>query len=340
MSIQQFKTEINNNIDQIIKFDLSKLYVKGPNVGDWNNLSNSEIEEFVKDMTNLLKDLKKNSNLLNTISLKSITQIRNSLISFINSFTSIQTLGVEQITTHHHAPLNELDQLRAIFGSSGLYAELKLTPQLPEKLAQLKKVNPLIKKLLEKHSNIEEAISSSEKWLSSNREANQQAIDGQAEAFHNRAKEHKLGGNTLYWIFSKKKVCIEKSPDSWLVSTFIFSFIVLGITIWLIISAEGIESGEAILRITALLVPSYLTVFSANQYLYHKKMHEAYMFRYSSLKTMNNLISNKTEITMQEKILSKGLDVLFSEPTIKEDSGKYDKQLVGELLGMLRSQLK
>ena len=43
---------------------------------------------------------------------------------------------------------------------------------------------------------------------------------------------------------------------------------------------------------------------------------------------------------MKEKILTKGLDVLFSEPTIKEDGSKQDKQLISELLGMLKSQIK
>jgi hypothetical protein len=130
------------------------------------------------------------------------------------------------------------------------------------------------------------------------------------------------------------------SLNYWLVSALFFSSLV-GIITYIFIQGAGqeISVGQSILKIASILVPAYLTVFSANQYLYHKKMYETYMFKYASLHTMNNLMSTKAE-AMQEKILTKGLDVLFAEPTIKEDGSKQDKQLISELLGMLKSQIK
>lgn len=48
-------------------------------------------------------------------------------------------------------------------------------------------------------------------------------------------------------------------------------------------TAANIGVGQAILRIASIIVPAYMTVFSASQFLYHKKMYEAYMFKSASL---------------------------------------------------------
>ncbi len=62
------------------------------------------------------------------------------------------------------------------------------------------------------------------------------------------------------------------------------------------------------------------------------------MFKYASLHTMNNLMSTKSE-TQQSQILPKALSVLFTEP-VSRDSKGYDKQLVSELIEMLKTQIK
>jgi hypothetical protein len=93
-----------------------------------------------------------------------------------------------------------------------------------------------------------------------------------------------------------------------------------------------------VLRVSTVLVPGYLTLFSANQYLYHKRLHESYMFKYASLNTMNHLLSTRTA-EQQTEILSKGLNVLFSEPSTKESAVKYDSHLVTEMLSILKSQI-
>lgn len=209
-----------------------------------------------------------------------------------------------------------------------------------KKLELLKKINPLSKKISDNSTNIEQAIESSEKWLETKGKIDEQTIRWQATAFLDRAKEHKIGGEKMYRTLFKKKFYIGVSLKL-LARSSIILFILSWIITYIFIqeAAQEISVGQSILKIASILVPAYLTVFSANQYLYHKKMYETYMFKYASLHTMNNLMSTKAE-AMQEKILTKGLDVLFTEPTIKEDGGKHDKQLISELLGMLKSQIK
>jgi len=139
--------------------------------------------------------------------------------------------------------------------------------------------------------------------------------------------------------FSKRYV-LNFKINYWLVGAFVFSIVVGVITYFFIQEAkETLSTGQSILRISSLLVPGYLTVFCANQFLYHKRMYEAYMFKHASLHTMNNLMSTHQD-KLKEEILKKGLGVLFSEPIAKDVGHKYDKQLFNELLSMLRTQLK
>ena len=338
MNIEQSKKQIKDNIDQIEQLNLSKLYPDNPNVGLWNDRTNSETKKFVQNIISLIKELKNNSELLDSAGFGHIQGINAHLANFITQVADVQSLSEEQITTQHHNPLNQLDALNNILRSSGLYTEIKLIPKLKEKLDILKKVDPLAKDLLVNSQNLESAIKQANKWLETKSKIDEQTIRGQATAFLDRAKEHKIGGEKIYRNFFKKKIYTGRSLNNWLVTGLLFSSLVGIITYIFIQEDREVSVGQSILKIASILVPTYLTVFSANQYLYHKKMYETYMFKYASLHTMNNLMSTKAEV-MQEKVLIKGLDVLFAEPTIKEDGAKHDKQLISELLGMLKAQM-
>jgi len=93
--------------------------------------------------------------------------------------------------------------------------------------------------------------------------------------------------------------------------------------------------GLAVLRITTILAPAYFTIFCAQQYLNHRRLYESYAFKDITLQTMLNLRGRVTGTREQDLILSKSLDVLFSEPFLKEDI-KYDKNMVWELLRLLK----
>lgn len=59
-------------------------------------------------------------------------------------------------------------------------------------------------------------------------------------------------------------------------------------------------------------------------------------FRDSILKVMKNLTVSRSPES-GEKILTKGLDAIFSEPDLQEEEAKYDKKLVYELMSLLKS---
>jgi len=331
MNIEELKNQIEEKINQIIQFDLSKLYPNNSSVALWNNLTDSEIKKFVEDVASILEELKSSLNLLDTVGFNYVQNIDTHLTNFISHFGAVKDLNNDQITSQHHASLNELNSISNVLRNSALYTEIKLNPSLKAKLEVLKKINPLSKKLLANSDNLENAIEQAQEWLKTKGQLDAEHIKGQAEAFLNRAKEHKIKTKFFKWNIN---------INYWLVGAFVFSVLVGLITYSFIqASKEDLLIGQSILRISSLLVPAYLTVFCANQFLYHKRMREAYMFKYASLHTMNSLMSTHAD-PMKQEILKKGLNVLFSEPTTKEGGGKYNKQLVNQLFEMLRSQLK
>jgi len=340
MNIEQLKNEIKEKVDQIEKLNLSKLYPTGTNVGIWDSLSTSETQKFVQEIISALNELTDNLDLLDFVGFSNTHNINNHLANFITQYESIKDIPKDEMTTQHHSPLNQLNGLNNILRNTGLYVEMKLVPKLKEKLKTLKEVTPLSNKLLSKTTNLKNAIEQAEVWLETKGRVDEETIKGQATAYQDRAKEHKISGTKKEIKFFKWKLRLKTIKNYWLLSALAFSGVVGYFTyIFIQESGDDISMGKTLLKISSLIIPAYLTIFSTNQYLYHKKMYESYMFKYASLHTMNHLMSTHAK-ELQEKILEKGLNVLFSEPKTKEDGARYNKQLVSELIDMLKSQLK
>jgi len=340
MNIEQLKNEIKKQINQIKEFDLTKLYPDNDNVALWNNVTNSEAKKWVESIVNTLKDLTKNIDLLDAVGFKHIQNLNNQLTNFASHFNAIAELETSQITSQHHSPLNDFIKINNTLRTTGLYTELKVQPKLQEKLKSLKENEPLINRLIKESESLTNAIEQANEWLQTKGKIDEKTIQGQAEAFLERANDHKLGGEKIQRRIFKWKISTGRALNPWLTGTLFFAVIVSVFTFDFIKEAGDVaNAGQAIIRISSLLVPAYLTVFCANQFLYHKKLREAYMFKFASLHTMNHLMSTKAEL-MQQKILEKGLGVLFSEPSTKEESRKYDKQIISELIGMLKAQIK
>lgn len=339
MIIKQLKEQIKTNIEEIEQFDLSKLSPTNATSEPWKKMEKSEIDTFANEVCSTLIGLKSKLDLLDVSGFDNIHSLNDSIKNFINSFNQLSPLDTNSLTTQHHDSLERLSRIDHILRGSSLYLEIKFSPtKLENTLKTIDEVSPFIKDLLANKDTLQEAIGGAKEWIQSREKMDEYIIKEHAKAFLNRAKEHekykKIKRKLLKWEVTDYVV------DWWLVFSFIFGAITFYLTYSFYKEAkETITVGQAILRISTLLIPAYFSLFCSNQFLYHKKMYEAYMFKYSSLETMNNLINLRTE-RMQERIFDKALTVIFSEPTIKSDGEKYNKQLVTELISMLKSQLK
>lgn len=331
MNIEQLKNSIASLMKQADDLNFGLLYPSNPQTTNWQNMTTSEVKNYVDDMVFTLRGLKNNLDLLNTTEYNYVSAINTHLSNFVSQLGDIQNLQENQITTQHHGPLSQLQGLGNNLKVSSLYAQIKLVPDIEKKTKSLKEANSLANKLVKGRQSFEAAIEVAEKWKETKQTVQEKVFAEHSATFANRAqehmtkrKEHWYGGK--YWWFVL--AIISGAIAGWVVYTFIEA---LG-------ENNDISVGASLLRISSLLVPAYFAVFCAQQFLFHKKMCESYKFKDTALSTMSNLMKTSKE-QMEEKILERGLEVIFKEPLVKED-GKYDKQLVGELLSMLRSQTK
>lgn len=337
------KNSILLKITQLKQLDLSKIYSGGPSYSPWNNYDAESIRPYIEYTLDLLAQIEENIWLLDVFQIWQIQNLDSYLQNTINSYNNqwLQNLSIWQITTQHHDFLNNLQNIFNIFWSSpyGNIFPKRLLSLSKEISWKITRIQPNIDRLIEKEEIFNTAIESAEKWLADKQKIQDEVINDQANEYFNRASEHKTYDNT------KKFISFWVSGSWWwLFSTFIFAWITGLVTYSVYVttsSTNTISPWSAILHIATVIVPAYITVFCSSQFLYHKKMYESYMFKKASLGTMRYLLSlNEGDIWKTDKILSKWLDILFSEPSIKEDSWKMDKTMVTELIKLATSSSK
>lgn len=350
MSKEELKKEISTFLNELLETDFKKLYPNSINVQLWNNLDGKDIENFIVQLKKDLIFLSSDIALIDKIAPDKVALIRDHLRNTVSQLSSLKDIKLDQITNQHHGSLNRLNSLKEVLQNSGLHTEIRIEKILKENIPNLKSVESIAKNLLDSSEKIDDSIKQANDWLKVRRDIHNKTINEQAEAFYDMAQGHRVfrgwasdDKNSVRFRKGIKFFRGFRGSWVWMAFTLVFATLTAGVTYFFIVkeSVNGtdVSTGAALLRIASLVVPAYLTLFCANQFLYHKRMYDNYMFKYSSLNTMNNLISTH-EKERGNTILEKGLGVLFSEPRTKERGGKYDHQLVNELVKMLHEQIR
>ena len=351
--MQSQKQQIQSSLQTIFSFDLTKLYAIGASKQPWNNYSDWDLKKYVMNILSLLKKIQKNDSFLDYVGIGNLNTLISHLQNLINSFqnnSGIFNTPIDQITTHHHDPLNWMENINTLLRNSGMYSEIEISSnQIKNTNKSFLEIQSFLDDVVDKKPTYESALIELQGLLNKQWEVNTATLNGQADAFKKRAEEYmsnNFKNKSPFWgnIVKFWKWNFWKEQDKnwiwwWLLWAFVFAITTWIITISFIKDSSDVSTGWAIMRIASIIVPSYLTVFCASQYLYGKKIYESYMFKYASLQTMNNLIQTNSDL--KEKILSRWLDVLFSEPNTKASEwSKEEKLIVSELLSMLKWQLK
>lgn len=335
MSIEQSKKQIEQYIEEIKGLDLKRLSPNGAVAQSWNNLTESDIEKIVDDTVETLNVLKQHLDLIDGISFNLVNSIQQHLERFLSQFHNFDNIDSTQITNHHHNPLSQLNNLNNILRSTGLYNQLRLAPDLKKLERKFKKAESLSNNLLSKESDLENATKTLTSYLESKTDVQKKALKEYAVTFNDRAEENKFHRNEKFLNF--------KISGSWwwLLGSFLFGLSVLAMTAWFTINfSDDLSFSQYLIKISTLIVPIYFTVFCSQQYIHHKRMYEIYVFKETATNTMNKLRDLTADDITKERILDKGLKVIFNEPSAKQEKGLYDKQLVSELISMLKDQIK
>lgn len=341
------KKNILERIENFMALDLEKVYAKWPNYVSWNNLDPDDVEAYIKNIVFLLSSIRTNIDIFdNWLQIGFLQNLDSYILNAINSYNNawLKHLHINDISSQHHDFLNQSQNILNTLWSSPYYLILRHLSNFTEVPKDMEKdvitAQIHLSKFIESKNDIDGAISSAKSWLENRNKMEEEVIKKQAWEYNLRANEHKTHNKADFWTLST-----ELSWSWWwLFSAFIFALITASVTYSFYDSANSnlnISLGSSILHIATVIVPAYLTVFSSTQFLFHKKMYESYKFKYASLLTMNYLLElNKNDPSKTEKILNKWLDVLFLEPSIKEDSWKIDKTIVTELIKLATSWSK
>jgi hypothetical protein len=330
-SFQEINNQIVDKISTILALDLSVLVNDSATVIPWNSYDSQEINAFKDDVIEVLKRLRGDKFVLNAVPLKYVTDLNNSLGDFISNFETLRNTPPDQVTSQHHAPLNNLISISDKLREAGLYTQLKLARNFDDTISKLKEANKQLKNFDDKQ--FENAISLVEDLTKKKVAFEEKTIKQSLGTFVDRASEHQIHR-------SEKFLSTKFSGQWWWL---LFALICGSVVVYIVSSFisvleanNNISIGAALLRVTSLAVPTYFMIFCINQFKYHSRMYEIYSFKKTSLNMMTDL--RTTNPDKAEFILEKGLNVLFNEPSLKEDS-KFDKQLINELITMLNNQM-
>ncbi len=334
MPLQDIKNQIISYINQILVLDFSKFYIESVSIVPWNQMDSQETKKFIEEMLDVLKKIKDNMNVLDFIPYTHLNNLKNYLEQIKIQHDNILNIQPNQITTHHHNTLNYFNNLNELLRLTDLYTQIKLTPNINETINKLKEVNNQIKDF--KSEDFKTATLLVDDLIQKKVSYEDKTIKESLGNFLNRANEHK--------IFQKQKsfwTLKFSGQRSWMFAAIFMASIVAKIVFSFIeileINQGNISPGAAILRISSLIIPSYFMIFFLNQFSYHKRMYEIYSFKNTSMNMMTDLM--KANPSKADDILKRGLDVLFSEPEVK-NGGKYDKQLISDLLNFVKDKVK
>lgn len=311
-----------------------------------NSLPDSEIEKINIELASFISFL--NTSILNfsDVSLKNF-KIKEVVKKEWQIILNLKNINQYFFYTNNFNPHNnpELATLKTDWNSTKeeINSITKGVPMLVDKLAAS---IDIANKLTSKSDSIDQAINSADEWIKKNDETIALVLRNNSTDVARKAEEHIT--YRLRWVniglfkniplLSKCKQPAFYGSFGWIVSSLFFGLIVMLIIGYYVFSPEiEITIGLALLRISAILVPSYFTVFSAQQYLAHRKLYESYRFKDVSINTMINLKKqiSSNDRDSHELLLKKTLDVLFLEPVLK-DEDKFNKQIVLQLLEMIK----
>lgn len=337
MSENPLSQQVKQLISQIRVFDRTRLYPDGPQVSPWNNYSRENIKSFVDSVYEILAKLEKRQD-LELCGFNILSNLSSYLTNFVNSYASVTGLVDAQISTQHHQALTYLNQINDYIRSSGLYTELRFDPK--ENLKKISDALEFGENLLQNKEAFEKTSEVFNEVLKDKETFTQNLLNDKGRLFDNTADEYKTFRVKSFVLINTKlnRYSIIKYFTTFtvfygsflqMVLAFVFG---LGIMVIVYSFIEAIKEngsvspGVAILRISALIVPSYFAFFFARQFQLSQKMYKFYKFKALAMTTMSSLFP--TYPTQQDKIMDKALAVIFSEFNEKSNSDLTQKDLI------------
>ena len=315
MAIESLINNIKTIVDILKEEDFSILYRTEPPTQPWNGLTENEIRSLVEGTIDILNQAI-DSDLLSTLTFNYLNALNNSLNQFNQQFQSIKTLQPQQLQNQHHNPLNQIQAADNQIRASGLFALVKLSPDIEKK-----------KEIIDSQiQNANKSAAELERLTEQVRELLNPAVAG-----------------ALSNAFDVRRKAVARQKWFW----FLMLLVSGGVSIWLTMDithfiTEVFKNADAtkenigfvwFIRFL-LLIPGYFFIaFSVSQFLRERHYEENYAHKLSIAQTLPSYSELITNEQVKDDITSSATKVVFAPP-YKEKGNEHPKK------GLLPEQIK
>ncbi len=326
MASETYIKGISSIVEMLKDEDFSILTRTEAPAQTWNNLTSDEIKFLITETLSIINEAIE-TNLIETVSFNHLNAINNALNQFNQQFQSVKGVQPAQLQNQHHAPLNQIHAVDNQLRACGLYAIIKLSPDMAQK-----------KELLENQIQAaNKAASDIDKLSEQVRKLVDPAVAGAlSNAFNVRRKN--VSYQKWFWLF--------------------MLIVSGGISVWLTMDITGfvtdvfLKTGDTktnvgfvwLLRFL-LLIPAYFFIaFTVSQFLRERNYEEDYAHKSSIAQTLPSYSELVANIDVKDEITSSATKVVFTPPRNEKNNNNnmknktFTKNLneIAELIGKLR----
>lgn len=171
-----------------------------------------------------------------------------------------------------------------------------------------------------------EAQKAAENWIKTEGRAIASAVQDKTKIFKDKADNEHTGWNVWPWLVG--------------VAGFAFFAIVVSTKFIdkLSENGESISIGAALLRISVVGMFFYMAFLCYQQFNIQRRLYEIYKFKAIALSTMESLVKTFTEQKDREVIVNKAIEIIFTEPSFKEDKVAHQR-VIDELLDVVKKKI-
>ncbi len=204
--------------------------------------------------------------------------------------------------------------------------ETKLKSEFDKISKHSSQLSVVVDEIAQNQEKYKKAQEVAENWIKTEGKATAAAIQDKSQIFNDKAKKEHTGSRV--WV--------------WLIGVLLFAAGAIasaGLLIWKLNgSGEGLSVGAALLRISVVGMFFSLAYLCYQQFSIQRRLYEMYRFKGIALSTMENLIKSFTEPGDRQLIVEKAIDIVFTEPSFKEDKVAHQR-VIDELVDVIKKKI-
>lgn len=193
-------------------------------------------------------------------------------------------------------------------------------------LEQIRNAGKVAESIIKNEERYRKASETAENWIQTEGRAISSAIKDKTKIFYDKATNEHTGHKVWWWLIAS---------GGFLMGAIIVAFVLIQ---KLSGNGESISIGASLLRMSVIGMFIYAAFLAYQQFSIQRRLYESYKFKAIALSTMEDLVKTYTEPKDRQFIINKAIDIIFSEPSLKEDKIAHQR-MIDELIDILKSKV-